>query len=228
MNINKKQLKEISKALGAAATTHAKHKKYIDGMLSTDKKSKSKLEQPRYNKELFGGFKHSGTGGGGNGAIKKTVQNIKRKIQSRPSKSDKEFVAKRNAREASKKAEEAAIAESNSMILNDQGYTNNFTLNQSRKVLHQVSTGQQAGVGPTGNFPTAPNYVPPPPVQAPPPPPVPVQTTAVTPPPPPMPVNPSQQVPMVPQEKYDPIKADINKNGTVEDWEKAKVSKFTK
>jgi len=66
-------------------------------------------------------------------------------------------------------------------------------MEQSRKVLHQVSTGQQAGVGSVGNFPAAPGYVPPMP---PPPAPAPVQ--------PGMPMNPNQQVPMVPQNKKMP------------------------
>ena len=56
-------------------------------------------------------------------------------------------------------------------------------------------------------------------------PPMPPQGTLPT---PPQPGMMNQQLPPVPQEKYDPNKADINKNGTVEDWEKARVSKFTK
>jgi hypothetical protein len=40
MNIDKKQLKEISQALGAASKTHAKHQGYIKAMLAQDKVSK--------------------------------------------------------------------------------------------------------------------------------------------------------------------------------------------
>ena len=289
----KKKLKEISAALKKASAMHLGQSKDLD-------KLQASLDQVRYGKELFPGGKHSGTGGGGTGKVKKAVANVKRKIQSKPSKSDKEFAKARDERAANKRLEEEAVAKSNSMILNDEGYNSNFELNQSRKVLTQVSTGGAAGVGQMGNFPVAPNYTPP----MPPPP-------AAMPAQPGMPVAPNQQVPPVPQDKnmmrtvkplekipaskrysnykdfrgdmqkatiddstfsadsikfksginpkykldmnmsydynkknnpkavefvermnqdrkYDPNKADINKNGTVEDWEKAKVSKFTK
>ena len=185
----KKKLKQISDALKAASATHLGHHKDLEKM-------QANLDQVRYGKELFPGGKHSGTGGRGKKGPKG------KKPRTRPSRADKQFVKARDERKASELAEQKAIDMSNSAILNDSQPT--FELNQSRKVLHQVSTGQQAGVGPTGNYPTAPTYVPPqppPPSNTPPPPP------AVPPPPPAvptaqsMPVNANQQVPMVPQEK---------------------------
>ena len=86
----KKKLKEISDALKKASTTHLGHHKDLEKMQAS-------LDQVRYGKELYGGFKHSGVGGKGKKG---------KKPRTRPSKADKAFVKARDERKAN---EELAI-----------------------------------------------------------------------------------------------------------------------
>jgi len=196
----KQQLEEISAALSKASKMHKEQSGKLKGM-AAKMKDDAKLEQKR---------RYTKSRRNTNKLVRvRTGPTVGEKIKSAlTKKQDPQTPTTNNVKEM---ATDTTIGATIEPMDTSQFYAKTP---QSRKVLHQVSTGQQAGVGPMGNFPTAPGYVPPMPPS-----PAPSQ--------PGMPMNPNQQVPMVPQEKYDPKKADINKNGTVEDWEKAKVSKFT-
>jgi len=199
----KKQLEEISAALNQASKMHKEQSgklKAIAGKM----KDEAKLEQKRrYTKSRRNTNKL--------GRVK-TGPSVGDKIKNAISKKSDKGPTTNNPNEM---ATDFTIGNPDGSISTSDFYSQIPTPKQSRKVLTQVSTGGEAGVGQMGNFPTAPSFVPPMPPQG-------------TLPMPPQPGMMNQQFPPVPQEKYDPNKADINKNGTVEDWEKARVSKFTK
>ena len=175
----KKQLEEISAALSKASKMHKEQSgklKLMAGKIKDD----AKLEQRRYTKS------------------RRNTNKLVR-VKTGPTVGEKIGDAIRSIGK-NKGSETPTTNNPNEMATNttigatiekpDYSYITR-PVEQSRKVLHQVSTGQQAGVGPMGNFPTAPGYVPPMP-----PPPAPGQ--------PGMPMNPNQQTPMVPQDKQMP------------------------
>jgi hypothetical protein len=175
----KKQLEEISAALSKASKMHKEQSGRLK-LMASKIKDDAKLEQKaRYKTRSVR-----------KGHLKrvKTGPNVFEKIGDKLSKKEDKGPTTNNSKEMTTDTTYGSRNESAS-----DRYSEMTNLNQSRKVLHQVSTGQQAGVGPMGNFPAAPGYVPPMP---PPPAPVPSQ--------PGMPMNPNQQVPMVPQNKEMP------------------------
>lgn len=139
---DKKKLEEISKALKAASATHLGHSKDLEKM-------QAKLDQVRYGKELFPGGKHTKSSGERK-PIKTLGKKIIKKLKSMPSKQDKEFAEQRNQRREKQRIEQEEIAKSNSSVLNTEGYSDNFTLNQvssaylagGNRPMNQIGTVQ--------------------------------------------------------------------------------------
>jgi len=188
----KKQLEEISAALNKASAMHAGQSKKLAGMAGKMKDDAELEQKRRYTKSRRNTNKLV--------RVKTKTKNDNKKNKSSTTNNPNEMATATTLGATGEKPDYSYITR---------------PLEQSRKVLTQVSTGGQAGIGQMGNFPIAPSFVPPMPPQG-------------TLPPPPQPGMMEQELPPMPQEKFNPNKADINKNGTVEDWEKARVSKFTK
>lgn len=173
----KKQLEEISAALNNASKLHKEQSGKLKAMAGK-MKDDAKLEQKRrYSKSRRNTNKLVRVKTGPSVGEKIVDAFTKKKPQATPTTNNPKEMAT-----------DTTIGATVEPMDTSQFYAK---IPQSRKVLHQVSTGQQAGVGPMGNFPTAPGYVPPMP-----PPPAPSQ--------PGMPMNPNQQVPPVPQDKEMP------------------------
>lgn len=143
----KKQLEEISAALNNASKMHKEQSGKLKAMAGK-MKDDAKLEQRRYTKSRRNTNKLVRV---------KTGPTVGEKIKSAlTKKEDPKPPTTNNPKEMTTNTTYGSRNESAS-----DRYAEMTNLNQSRKVLHQVSTGQQAGVGPMGNFPVAPEYVPP-------------------------------------------------------------------
>ena len=142
----KKQLEEISAALSKASKMHKEQSGKLKGM-AAKMKDDAKLEQRRYTKSRRNTNKLVRVKTGP--TVGEKIKNVFTK------KGDPQTPTTNNIKEMATDTTIGPIGTS-------EFYAK---MPQSRKVLTQVSTGGEAGVGQMGNFPTAPSFVPPMPPQ---------------------------------------------------------------
>lgn len=168
----KKQLEEISAALKKASAMHAGQSKKL-AQIAGKMKDDAKLEQKR---------RYTKSRRNTNKLVRvKTGENVVDKIKNVFTNKGDKGVTTNDVKEMATNTTIGATGEKP-----DYSYITR-PVEQSRKVLTQVSTGGEAGVSQMGNFPTAPSFVPPMPPQG-------------TLPMPPQPGMMNQQLPPVPQE----------------------------
>lgn len=149
----KQQLEEISAALSKASKLHKEQSGRLKGM-AAKMKDDAKLEQFSKKKVKSKSVRK------GHLTRVKTGESLGDKIKNVFTNKGDKGPTTNNPNEMTTNTTYGSRNESAADRYNEM--TN---LNQSRKVLTQVSTGGEAGVGQMGNFPTAPNFVPPMPPQ---------------------------------------------------------------
>jgi len=151
----KKQLEEISAALNNASKLHKEQSGKLKAMAGK-MKDDAKLEQFSKKKVKSKSVRK------GHLTRVKTGESLGDKIKNVFTNKGDKGTTTNNPNEM---ATDFTIGNPDGSISSSDFYSQIPTPKQSRKVLTQVSTGGEAGVGQMGNFPTAPSFVPPMPPQ---------------------------------------------------------------